>query len=370
MFKLKHKELEINLFILDFYNKICYAILGLGIYLVKDSFNINIWERFVIILNNESQSINFNKDTETNCIELILGVIFIITSIIIFLLKSKYELWSKVKYPLNLLAIKHQGLKPINLPDFNQKVACKDFRRYEVRVITIDEIDHQLNGNYQEAITNQDQKIIDIESLKNSFMHHELAYWGISRIPLTFRLGTKLSDTQKVHVFDYKRDEQKWNQLSYCKFKNLITKPKLFTFDQPIIQKSSSQDVILSISVSFNISKDDCLEVIQDYYKFYNLKLPNIENGKRDRFKTIKEINALSKQFRKILDEIKENSNIKTIHLFYAGPNSLAFKFGTMISESIHPNIRVYNYNKKDEPCFSWAYDYNNDNIIFTNTLV
>ena len=64
------------------------------------------------------------------------------------------------------------------------------------------------------------------------------------------------------------------------------------------------------------------------------------------------------------MDEVATDPRIKTVHLFYAGPNSLAFKFGTVYSESIHRNVIVYNYNGNDTPCFSWAYDIAKDDIL------
>ncbi|MDF4203107.1 SAVED domain-containing protein [Maribacter sp. SA7] len=364
MFEFKYKQLEFKWLSVSLYNKICIGVFTLGSTLVADSFTLNWWDLFIFNFSANNIELAYNQVDDFNFVELILGLVFIILSIVFFLLKKKYELWYKTKYSRNLIAIKQQGLQATNFPDFNKKVAGKDFRSFNIHNILIDEINFDRKKEYNKALINQDYIISDIINLKNSLINHELAYWGISRIPLTYRLGVKLSDTQTINVFDYNRKKQKWNQLSYSRVKNLLIRSNKFSIKKSNIHKASSEDLILSISTTFNVSKDECLKVIPNYYKIYELSMSNIGHGKRDRFKTINEINTLSEQFRQLMDEISTDPNIKTVHLFYAGPNSLAFKFGTVLSESIHPNMRVYNYTRSDTPCFSWAYDSNKDEII------
>jgi hypothetical protein len=45
----------------------------------------------------------------------------------------------------------------------------------------------------------------------------------------------------------------------------------------------------------------------------------------------------------------------RCIHLFYAGPVSLAFHLGQQISENIHPPVIVWNYRR--EQGYNWAVD-------------
>lgn len=364
MFEFKYKQIEFKWLSVSLYNKVCIGILTLGSTLVLDSFTLNWWDLFVFNFSTSNAVLSYNQVDDFNFVELILGLVLIVVSIVFVLLKKKYELLYKTKYPRNLIAIKQQGLQATNFPDFNKKVAGKDFRSFDIHNVLIDEINFDMNKEYQKAIINQDHMISDIIKLKNSLVNHELAYWGIARIPLTYRLGVKLSDTQKISVFDYNRKKQNWNQLSYSSLKNTLIRSNKFVIKKSSIFKNSSKDLIISISITFNVSKDECLNVIHDYYKFYELSLSNIGNGRRDRFRTINEIDVLSEQFRQLMDEIATDSNINTVHLFYAGPNSLAFKFGTVLSESIHPNMRVYNYNRNDTPCFSWAYDKDKDEIL------
>ena len=362
MWEFKYKELEFKWLGIGLYNRFCYGLFTLGSTLVIDRFTFNWWNLLNFDFISDNLKLKYGQVDGID--ELIIGLIFIVLSIIFFLFKKKHELWYKTKYPCNLIAIKQQGLQANSFPDFNKKIAGKDFRNSIIHPILINEIDLDKNKEYQKALTNQDSIISDILNLKDSLINYELAYWGITRIPLAYRLGVKLSDTQTIYVFDYNRESQKWNQLSYSWLKNKIIRPKKFTINTSNIFNNSSQNLIISISTTFNVSIDECLKVVPNYYKFYNLFLFNIGNGKRDRFKTISEINLLSEQYRKLMDEISTDSNIKTIHLFYAGPNSLAFKFGSVYSESIHPNIIVYNYNRNDNPCYSWGYNVSKNMIV------
>lgn len=364
MFEFKYKQLEFKWLNVSLYNKFCIGIFYLGSALITDSFTLNLLDLFVFNVTASNIELAYNQVDDFNFVELAFGLTFLALSIIFFLLRKKYESWYKTKYPRNLIAIKQQGLQATSFPDFNKKTAGKDFRSFCVHPILIDEIDFDKNKKYKEALDNQDRIITNITNLKNSHINNELAYWGITRIPLAFSLGVKLSDTQSINVFDYNRNKQVWNQLSYSWLRNKIIRPKKFTIKKSNIYRPSSKDLIISISTTFNVSKSECLKIVPDYYKFYDLSLSNIGNGKRDRFKTISEINILTEQFRELMDEVATDLSIKTVHLFYAGPNSLAFKFGTVLSESIHPNMRVYNYTKSDTPCFSWAYDSNKDEII------
>ncbi|MRT94580.1 SAVED domain-containing protein [Ancylomarina sp. 16SWW S1-10-2] len=364
MFELKYKQFEFKWLSVNLYNKFCIGTFTLGSTLIADSFTLNWWNLFVFNVNASSIELAYNQVDDFNTVELVFGLTFIVLSIVFFLLKKKYELWYKTKYPRNLIAIKQQGLQATSFPDFNKKTAGKDFRSFCVHPILVDEIDFDKNKKYKEALDNQDRIITNITNLKNSHINNELAYWGITRIPLAFSLGVKLSDTQSINVFDYNRNKQVWNQLSYSWLRNKIIRSKKFTIKKSNIYRASSQDLIISVSTTFNVSKSECLKIVPDYYKFYDLSLSNIGNGKRDRFKTISEINILTEQFRQLMDEVATDPRIKIVHLFYAGPNSLAFKFGTVYSESIHRNVIVYNYNGNDTPCFSWAYNVAKNKIL------
>ncbi|TKG92895.1 SAVED domain-containing protein [Puteibacter caeruleilacunae] len=364
MILVKYKSIEIKWLSIGTYIYICRALFSTGLIFITDYFTLNWWELLHLKIQAKNYYMNFNQESDISSFELKVGIIFIVVAITLFLSKKKYERWYKNKYPKNLIAIKHQGLQPINFPDFNKKIAQHDFRDLTIHPFEINDIEFDANSDYQKALTNQKKIVQEINRIKNSNMNHELAYFGISRIPLSFGLGLMLSDTQAIHVFDYNRSGQKWNQLSHSWLKNRISRNTKFSIKESGVINAASNDMLITVSVSFNVNIKDCTDVLPHYYKSYELALPNINYGERDRLKTINQLNRLAEQFRSLLDMITTKRNINRIHLFYAGPNSLSFKLGTIYSEAIHPKIIVYNYNRNHTPCYSWALDVENFKII------
>jgi hypothetical protein len=74
------------------------------------------------------------------------------------------------------------------------------------------------------------------------------------------------------------------------------------------------------------------------------------------------QLRAYTQAFRQMMDQVHELLPRATcIHLFYAGPPSLAFCCGQQISKTIHPRIIVYNYFGMDVPKYSWGLDITRD---------
>jgi hypothetical protein len=66
--------------------------------------------------------------------------------------------------------------------------------------------------------------------------------------------------------------------------------------------------------------------------------------------------------FRQTMDAIHERLPAATgIHVFFAGPASLAFYCGQLVSKTIHPRFVVYNYTAQDVPRYSWGFDLTRD---------
>ena len=75
---------------------------------------------------------------------------------------------------------------------------------------------------------------------------------------------------------------------------------------------------------------------------FFSREIKNFKYGLVDRLRSNSEVKILKSEFRNLLNDVsREYPNVKKIHLFYAGPNSLAFQFGAIYSNSIHKNIIV-----------------------------
>jgi len=70
----------------------------------------------------------------------------------------------------------------------------------------------------------------------------------------------------------------------------------------------------------------------------------------------VNQLESYARVFRSVLDDIHNtDANIKRIHVFYAGPVSLAFRCGQLISPTIHPEVLIYNYFIHDVPRYKWG---------------
>lgn len=343
----------------NIYRSIFFALLSTGLGFISAAFSFNWWELF--ILNGEKLQYNVEP---FNPMQFSIGLFLIIVSIIFWVKREAIERYCDNKFIKELVVIKHQGLGEISLPDFSERIAGKSYKRYNRYEILIDDILFDRNKEYQLAINNINQKLVDNKRIIDKA--HEVAYFGISRIPLVFFLANKFANNINASVFDYNRIKQKWDQVSYSFNKNFKGKKGFgFIKDETDIINSDSEDIVLTISVSYSVNIEETKKNVNAPFKRINLKIKNFKEGKLDRLNSKNEVNKLKNDFREVLDNISKNyPSVKTIHLFYSGPNSLAFSFGSIYSNSIHKNIIVYNYNVNDTPNYSWGIDINNDALI------
>lgn len=339
------------------YIRIILFFFGIATPLIVDSFTLRIWDYFMY----DGDKLKYNT-TDFNSTELFVGIIFLILGICFMVYRKNIERYCEERYTKDLFVIKHQGLSQISNINFRKRVSGRNYRRYNVDIITIDEIEFDRVKDYVSAIDNQ-KKVITTYSEKMS-KANEVAYFGLSRIPLSFLLGNRIGNNNNITVFDFDREKNSWTQISHNFCKNIPkSKSKLEVVNERIINESG-KDLVLAISISYLVGVDDAISVVPNPYKMVDMRINNFEKGKFDRLKSKKETIKLKLEFKKFLDNISLDSNIDTIHLFYSGPNSLAFLFGSVYSNSIHKNIIVHNFNNNDSPKYSWSISINDSSFI------
>lgn len=341
----------------NLYVRVILIFFSIGSALVIDAFVFKFFDHIVY----DGKTIKYNT-IDHNFTEFFIGCVFLIIGLCFLFFRKDIEKYCEKKFTKNLFIIKHQALGEIANFDFTKKISGKNYRRYNQDIITIDEIEFDKNKDYYSAIENQ-KKLISLHRDKMSEAN-EIAYFGLSRIPLTFLLGNRIGNNNNVTVFDFDRVKKSWTQISYHFLNNIFkSKSKLEVVSEKIIEESG-KDLILSISVSYLVSINDAVSVVQNPYKIIDMRINDFEDRKFDRLKSNNEIIKLKLDFKKYLDNVSNKQNIETIHLFYSGPNSLAFIFGSVYSNSIHKNIIVYNYNNNDSPKYSWSISINDSKLI------
>lgn len=354
------------LFRKDIYNKMTYGVFLIGVALIAASYQTEFWQYINIVIDNGNQTFDFVPSGGLDWILLIVGVTFIIISFGVLLFRKNITKWADNFSKEKLYVIKHQGLEGITLPSFNNDIAGKNFSNYRIKVLKADERKYKDKIPDKGILKSQNKVINQINKIDSQSPESKIAYFGIARIPMTFRIGAFLGDNRIVFPFDFIRQQNSWTQLQYNTDIELNNSDTNFDINKSDILNEESSDVVLSISVSYSVNTDDISEVLNSPYKIYSLQMPDIGNGLIDRLKTADQFQLLANQYRSVLDEISRESNVKNIHLFYAGPNSLALRFGQLHSRSIHSNIIVYNYNRNHTPSFSWSYNVSENRIFKT----
>ena len=63
---------------------------------------------------------------------------------------------------------------------------------------------------------------------------------------------------------------------------------------------------------------------------------------------------AMAKDFTDLLGDLMAKG-VECIHLFIAAPNSVVFTLGRHVDDRLHPEVRVYQYERSASPPFPWA---------------
>jgi hypothetical protein len=102
--------------------------------------------------------------------------------------------------------------------------------------------------------------------------------------------------------------------------------------------------------VSYEVLDEQTRKVVPEGAIEVDLKLP----PQRSIVRSENQVREYGQVFRRTMDLITQRiPNVNRVHLFYAGPVSLAFHIGQQISENIHPPVIVWNFHRG----YDWAID-------------
>jgi len=250
----------------------------------------------------------------------------------------------------NLLLIRHQSLDPI-MPDAVRDDLPSNLRNMKYSEIAID-LTHLFSDgrliNPQFAINEQQEKMNEIKQLYKTNPNLELVYYGIAHIPLVFLLGYQLNVRKPINIFEHNRRSNKWDLLQIA-----TAFPDLLVQGIPENASEIGTDVIIKFGISYPIIDSDLNQIDMKSRSIMELTVPS---PTPDAVRNVDQLEKYALAFRAMLDEIHNFSTpINRVHVFYAGPVSLAFRCGQLISPTIHPKILVYNYFSQDNPKYKWG---------------
>jgi hypothetical protein len=252
-----------------------------------------------------------------------------------------------------LIAIRHQSMEQIPANAICAWLPA-DLRDCEYIEICIDQCDLFHNGRLidpYEAARRQYDLEERIAALLVQHPDAQLAYYGIAHIPLLFLAGYTLSNRRTIMLFENDRYSRSWDLLQ-----RMGTIPQLRLSGLPADIERRQGDVVVRISISYRVTEDTVAEVIPE-------PLASIEFGldrpQLDAVTSEVQLWAYTQAFREMMDQIHHYLPRATgIHIFYAGPPTLAFACGQQVSKTIHPRLVIYNFFGRDQPRYSWGFDF------------
>jgi hypothetical protein len=231
-----------------------------------------------------------------------------------------------------------------------------DLQDCEYIEIHIDQCDLVQNGRliepYEAARRQRDleQRVAALLALHPDA---QLAYYGIAHIPLLFLAGYTLSNRRAILLFENDRYRRSWDLLQ-----RTGATPQLQLSGLPADIERRQGDVVVRISISYRVTEDAVSEVIPEPLASIELGL---DQPQLDAVTSEAQLWAYTRAFRTKMDQIHHYLPRATgIHIFYAGPPALAFAYGQHVSKTIHPRLVIYNFFGRDQPRYSWGFDFMN----------
>jgi hypothetical protein len=252
-----------------------------------------------------------------------------------------------------LIAIRHQSMEQIPANAIRAWLPA-DLRDCEYIELSIDQCDLFRNGRlidpYEAARRQHDLE----ERVAALFVQHpdaQLAYYGIAHIPLLFLAGYTLSNRRALMLFENERYTRNWDLLQ-----RMGTTPQLRLSGLPADIERRQGDVVVRINISYRVTEDTVAEVIAEPLASIELGL---DQPQLDPVTSESQLWAYTRAFREMMDQIHHYLPRATgIHMFYAGPAALAFACGQQVSKTIHPRLVIYNFFGRDQPRYSWGFDF------------
>jgi nucleoside phosphorylase len=249
-----------------------------------------------------------------------------------------------------LIAIRHMSMQRLLFETIIDSLPSR-FKDFSVTELLVDQTDLYNNGRLVDplaAAKRQANLHQRIDTLQETYPNASLGYFGIAHIPLLFHLGYRLTNKRKLHFFELNRYTERWEYLQ-----GEVEGPELKLDGLPRYVNEEKGDIVIRISISNTVRPEEFTGIVLSPIASLHLY---IEPTQRDTMVSEHQLRRYGAKFRGTLDSIHELlPNRVRVHVFYAGPVSLAVYFGQLINQTIDRKMVVYNYTGKDSSRYSWG---------------
>ncbi len=230
---------------------------------------------------------------------------------------------------------------------------------FDVEELTIDQIEWFVDGSMvapQEALDKQIQALATLDDLLQQYPDCTLGYFSLAHIPLMFQLGYEIN-RRPVEVFATAYNDAPWIDLPATS-----PAPNIIVEGEPQERNDQHGDVILLMSISYPVISSEPLEICGNPLAHVHIRSENPLPGIVDSYAVLDLYTELFRKFLNTIHSILPNTH--QIHVFYAGPPTLALRCGQQINRNIDPEIIVYNHSKRDNPIYRWGINLQTQEII------
>ncbi|MCW2249226.1 hypothetical protein M2352_004886 [Azospirillum fermentarium] len=219
--------------------------------------------------------------------------------------------------------------------------------------LDVDQSSFYLDGRVHDvagAVRVQERLRSKVEGMVVAHPGAEVAYYGIAHIPFAFLAGAELSTKPRIQLFELDRGSGRWRWVDA-----VAPGDDLGVTTAAQDSGEGTRDVAIRIAVSFPVPEADVAEALG---RPFHDRLITVAAPARDIIHTTAQIEAVCKAFDRVLDELHNNlpKDVR-VHVFYAGPVSLAFSLGRRVTRTIHHRIRVHNFEGRSTPKYAWSLD-------------
>lgn len=255
-----------------------------------------------------------------------------------------------------VIAIRHQSQEALS-----SSISPRDLpwhlRKANIFPVNIDQSTSYREGCVSDpvgALRQQQDLLPRVKAMLDGHPGAEIAYYGIAHVPFVFLAGVDLSTKARLNLFELDRGTGNWRYVD-ADFGGRDLGVSVAEGDGG----PDAIDIAVRISISFTVNEALVAACLGRPFHDRHLSVPA---PGRDIVTSMDQVEEVATQFNRLLDDIKERFPLThRVHVFYAGPVSLAFSLGRRISRTNHHRIFVHNYEARSTPEYRWAVEMSGD---------
>jgi hypothetical protein len=244
----------------------------------------------------------------------------------------------------DLLVLRHIGFRPPVRTPTAQEAALNGSAR---RVIDfpIDLGVKLQGGDLDGALADHEVRMTDLEAVRAAQPEAGLAYAGIVQAPFQILAGYRLSTWVAASLMEWNRVDHGWTALAPGGGPDL----GVTTTEEAV---GAGGDVGVAVQISFPVAAAAVVASVPAVGRLIRIGLPV---PRLDAVTHVGQANYIAAECRRVLDALASEGCAGRVHLFIAGPMSVGFRVGQLISRTLHPLIHVYAYSLNSQPPYPWG---------------